>query len=424
MNDKKTKPKVSACLISYNLENLVAGAIDGALMQKLDYPYEIVIGDDVSKDGTREILLDYQKKYPDKIRVILNEKNLGVAGNLISTINACRGEYVAFCDGDDYWTDPLKLQIQVDELEKHPECDISFHPAVIKYMDGSRPDGGKAYYGKGIKIFDTRKNILIGGSFCPTASLVFHKKVLDELVKFHTDLRSSSDYFLEIFGSLRGGLLYVGRYMSVYRFAVSGSFTAQNKKFGYTIEHTKETEFMLRKLDKYLNYKFTKEINYKITLTNYTVWRQFIKLNKKDLDDYENIKKEMSGLKMNKTILAGIILKSIVNKMKLKRFFTLIFYRHVYEKVMNVWLVALYHLPYTSYKFSRKLLHKFGVHWYYKWSSQCLSFIEMDKLDDSNKYSFRKCKLCDKEMPHSRHFFKTGVKEKNAKIYIYENRTL
>lgn len=317
MNEEESKKiKVSACIITYNLENLVADAVEGALSQKLDYPYEIVIGDDVSKDRTREILLDYQKKYPDKIRVILNEKNLGVAGNLLKTISACQGEYVAICDGDDYWTDPLKLQIQVDELERHPECDISFHPAIIKYMDGSRPDGGKAYYGEGTKIFDTKKNILIGGSFCPTSSLVFHKRVLDELVKFHTDLRSSSDYFLEIFGSLRGGLLYVGRYMSVYRFAVPSSFTAQNKKFGYTIEHTKETEYMLRKLDKYLNYKFTKEINYKITLTNYTVWRQFIKLNKKDLDDYQNIKKEMSGLKMDKKILIKIILAGIINKIR------------------------------------------------------------------------------------------------------------
>ena len=103
--------------------------------------------------------------------------------------------------------------------------------------------------------------------------------------------------------------------------------------------------------------------------------------------------------------------------MKLNKFYTRIFYKHVYDKIMNEWLISLYNSPDTGYNYLRRFLHKFGIHWYYTWSSQCLNFLEMDKLKDWQKYSFRKCKLCDKEMPYSRHFYKTGVREKNAKEY-------
>lgn len=108
------EPLVSICCITYNHEPYIRDAIEGFLMQKTNFPFEMVIGEDCSTDGTREIVFDYAKKYPNIIRVITSEKNVGMINNLNRTLNACKGKYTAFCEGDDYWIDPLKLQKQVD----------------------------------------------------------------------------------------------------------------------------------------------------------------------------------------------------------------------------------------------------------------------------------------------------------------------
>ena len=110
-------PLVSVKMITYNHEPYIAQAIEGVLMQKTDFPIELIIGEDCSTDSTREIVLDYQKKYPDIIRVVTSEYNVGMIKNGLRTTKSCRGKYIAFCEGDDYWTDPYKLQKQVDFLE-------------------------------------------------------------------------------------------------------------------------------------------------------------------------------------------------------------------------------------------------------------------------------------------------------------------
>lgn len=115
-------PLVSARIITYNHEPYIARAIEGVLMQETDFPIELVIGEDCSTDRTRDIVFEYQKKYPEIIRVVTSEHNVGSYQNGLRTTNACRGKYIAYCEGDDYWTDPLKLQKQVDFLEANPDC--------------------------------------------------------------------------------------------------------------------------------------------------------------------------------------------------------------------------------------------------------------------------------------------------------------
>lgn len=106
--------KVSVLMITYNHEKFIAQAIDSILMQQVNFDYEIVIGEDCSTDGTRAIVIQYQKEYPDKIRLLLPEENLGMHKNFVQTFRACQGEYIALLEGDDYWTSPRKLQKQVD----------------------------------------------------------------------------------------------------------------------------------------------------------------------------------------------------------------------------------------------------------------------------------------------------------------------
>lgn len=120
MADKIT-PLVSIHSLVYNHKDYVARAIDSFLMQETDFDFEIVIGEDCSTDGSREIVFEYATKYPDLIRVITTDKNVGMSANARRTILAAKGKYIAFCEGDDYWIDPLKLQKQVDFLEANPD---------------------------------------------------------------------------------------------------------------------------------------------------------------------------------------------------------------------------------------------------------------------------------------------------------------
>jgi glycosyltransferase involved in cell wall biosynthesis len=117
-------PKVSVFMITYNHENYITQALESILMQKCDFNFEIVVGEDCSTDKTREILLGYKIKYPKIFKLLLNEKNIGAVRNQINTLKGCRGEFIAICEGDDYWTDPYKLQKQVDFLEANTECGI------------------------------------------------------------------------------------------------------------------------------------------------------------------------------------------------------------------------------------------------------------------------------------------------------------
>ena len=115
-------PKLSVILITYNHEKYIEKAVDSVLSQVTDFPFEIVIGDDCSPDDTKNIIREYRDKYPDIIRIVHREKNTGRPTlNVYETTMKCRGDYLAYLEGDDYWTDSDKLQKQMDFLNEHPE---------------------------------------------------------------------------------------------------------------------------------------------------------------------------------------------------------------------------------------------------------------------------------------------------------------
>jgi glycosyltransferase involved in cell wall biosynthesis len=131
-------PLVSVCMVTYNHENYIAQAIEGVLQQQTTFPIELVVGEDCSTDRTREIVLKYQKKYPSIIRVITSERNVGARKNVYRTGKACRGKYIAICEGDDYWHVPHKLQKQLDYMESHPECGL-----ILADCDEYHQESGK-----------------------------------------------------------------------------------------------------------------------------------------------------------------------------------------------------------------------------------------------------------------------------------------
>ena len=113
-----TLPLVSIIMITYNHERFIAQAIEGVLMQETGFPFELVIGEDCSTDGTRAVCEKYAREHPDRIRLLPAERNLGMNLNARRTLRACRGKYIANCEGDDLWTDAGKLQRQAEYLER------------------------------------------------------------------------------------------------------------------------------------------------------------------------------------------------------------------------------------------------------------------------------------------------------------------
>ena len=198
------RPVVSVHMCTYNQEKYIAQAIEGVLAQKTDFEYELVIGEDCSKDRTREICFDYQRRHPDKIRVLWSDENVyAVGGNTTRVTARCRGEFVAICEGDDYWTDPLKLQKQVDIMRKHPSVGLCFCGADISYEDTGTTKEWNAE--RRIKpgivpgrrfflwhLFGTdlaRGTVNDPATFLMTASVMMRKSVLDEAKKKYDILR-------------------------------------------------------------------------------------------------------------------------------------------------------------------------------------------------------------------------------------------
>ena len=124
-------PLASIVVITYNQEHSLPATLDSLLAQKAEFPFEIVVGEDCSKDGTREVLADYARRFPDIIRPIYNEHNLGILGNYVATLRQCRGRYVSACAGDDYWHDEEKLRLEVDIMEKDPEIGLVYTDVIM-----------------------------------------------------------------------------------------------------------------------------------------------------------------------------------------------------------------------------------------------------------------------------------------------------
>ena len=138
---------ISVIVCTYNQENYLPKAIESILMQKCDEPFEILIGDDCSTDSTGKVADDYQSRIPDLIRVIRPEKNMGASHNMIRLVNNAQGEYIAICDGDDYWLREDVLQMQIDAFRANPEVGMVCAKAKCYIQSKGTYEGTLGYAG-------------------------------------------------------------------------------------------------------------------------------------------------------------------------------------------------------------------------------------------------------------------------------------
>lgn len=210
-------PLVSVVTTAYNIDPFIEKTIESVLMQKTNFKVEMVIGEDCSLDCTREIALNFEKKYPEIIHVLAHPKNLGITPNFITTVNACRGKYIALLDGDDYWTDSLKLQKQIDFLEHNKDYSGSTHQAVVIYESGDDSHLFCDVQKKTLGILDTVSNRLFH-----TSSLVFRKEIWDKVGGIPKDVLVSNDRAIYPLVAIFGKINYFNEPMCIYRKTKTG----------------------------------------------------------------------------------------------------------------------------------------------------------------------------------------------------------
>lgn len=219
--------QVSICCITYNQEDYIADAIEGFLLQKTNFPFEIIIGDDGSKDTTRSIINSYAEKYPDLIKVINNVNNLGANANFLNVFRVSTGRYIATCEGDDYWIDEGKLQKQFDALQAHENVMFSFHPCLLQ--NGNHVSKRSAYDKGADSKICTMDDVLHSlNQFSPTASYMFSRDIIDTLPSWFSKA-PVGDLFLELYGMHNAGGLYLPWAMSVYRLEAIGSWSTSTQ---------------------------------------------------------------------------------------------------------------------------------------------------------------------------------------------------
>lgn len=219
-------PIVSICCITYNHEKYIKDAIEGFLMQETVFPYEIIIHDDASTDSTASIIKSYAEKNLNIVSIIQKENQYSQRINVLSTFvyPIARGKYIALCEGDDYWTDPLKLQKQIGYMEQHPECTLCVHASTDVDETGEFVKKRVRY--KSNRIVPIDDLILGGGGFAVLASTIYPSRLLSKLPSYYFK-SPVGDVPLHLFLATQGNVFYFYDNMSNYRTCVPGSWTSR-----------------------------------------------------------------------------------------------------------------------------------------------------------------------------------------------------
>jgi len=316
-NNMTNIPLVTVCCLTYNHADYIVQTLDGILNQKTTFPYEVIVHDDASTDGTSDIIRRYEKKYPDIVVPIIQTENQFFKYNLAKQyVNPkARGKYIAICEGDDYWTDTTKLQKQVEYMEAHPECTMTFHAIEQLNSDGSV-----------IKYHPLKESCVVspeciikrGGMFCPSVSLVIRRDICENWPKFR-ELAKVYDFPIQILSAINGKVYYFHEEMGVYRYGATGSWTeAHNEKTDYA--HMQNEEEWLRLFNEYSNNQYEYEVNYHLA----RIWLVEYQKNL-NIINYKNARKYVKMLSRKDALIINLrLLFFRVGKRKAQRIFALL----------------------------------------------------------------------------------------------------
>lgn len=259
---------VSVICTVYNHEKYLRKCLDGFVMQKTNFKFEVLIHDDASTDGSADIIREYEKKYPDIIKPIyqtVNQYSQGIKISPTYLYPRAKGKYLAFCEGDDYWCDENKLQKQFDVMENHPDCSICVHRVSLlengivldKFIPDFKIDDNIIDNNMYIKLMMSGYYYLF-----QTSSYFIRMSLFD--YKNQPEFWANSDVGdvpMILYCVSKGDLYYIDEVMSCYRNDSIGSWTnTVLKNASKMLEHTKKTLELFNSYDKYLDYKYTNNI--------------------------------------------------------------------------------------------------------------------------------------------------------------------
>lgn len=251
--------KLSVAMITYNHERFIAQAIESVLAQQSNFDYEVVVGEDCSTDRTREILMDFHRRHPGRIVPLLRDRNLGAMRNFERTITACQGQYVAFLEGDDYWTSSEKLQKQVDFLDAHLDCAICCHR--VRFLR----EAGSENFDVPFEVFPPHPagqytiEDLLKGNFLMTCSTVLRRELIGPLPNWFFEMKLG-DWPLFALVVRHKKIELMDDIMAAYRMHRGSMWSSQPYA-----TRMREAMRMLTALDKELGYRYTTAIRERVT---------------------------------------------------------------------------------------------------------------------------------------------------------------
>ena len=312
--NKYSGPLVTVACTVYNHLQYIRKTLESLLSQQTDFPYEIIVHDDASTDGTTDIIKEYAEAYPHIIIPVIQTENQYSKGNWghPKTINPLiRGKYVALCEGDDYWTDPYKLEKQISYMESHSDCTMTFH--AVNYV----------HNGKVIRNdrrsetetdFTVQEIILGGGAFCATSSLCCRTDAYIQYPRFRK-MAKIGDYPQQILMGLLGHVHYFPEIMGVYRFMEQGSWTLEAYKYQGSVELYKllvNQICWMAELNCYTDYKYDEQISAQIE----TIMQEELMTRNQEISRLQSVYKSASWRIGNFLIQPVHALKVIIEKLR------------------------------------------------------------------------------------------------------------
>jgi hypothetical protein len=218
-------PKASVVLLGHEHSRFVAQAIESVLIQRAPFHFEVLIGEDCSRDNTREIVESYARRHPELIKTVFPESNLGYGEMLRRALSLCGGEFIAYLDADDYWTSPSKLARQVEYLEQNRDCASCFHDVSLIYDDAGVPSGAVS---PGLREERFTFEQIVRECFIPSLSAVFRREVAEALPNWAYEL-AGVDWLIHIRAAELGALGYIPQTLAAYRVHGGGMFSGLDR---------------------------------------------------------------------------------------------------------------------------------------------------------------------------------------------------
>jgi glycosyltransferase involved in cell wall biosynthesis len=260
------KPTISVLVITYNHELYLKQALESILSQRVDAQLEIIVADDCSTDGTLLIARKYQEEHPEKIRVLSTPNNLGHTRNYERAWRAATGEFIAHCDGDDFWIDPMKLQKQLDFLRENPEFSFCSHKIKVligeEYISDLIPRTEQS-------VFSTHD--LLEACFPHNSSLFFKNGLFEELPSFFYQL-TGHDWCISVLNSLHGPFKIFDEPMAVWRMRSNGLWGGRVNLF-----HLEHTKTFLTHMQTFLPSDFSKSVQRNLTRNYFNLAEEYFK---------------------------------------------------------------------------------------------------------------------------------------------------